>query len=200
MPLRIALVGAPGSGKTELAQQIKQALDKDVAIVDRYVQNLGDRTNIAFDHYGNHFANAMVLTERVAAELAEREHEAVVTCGSLIETTIYSAIFALSNADTGVGQVNLINDKRAQVAMTWLGMAVLDTWNYDFAFYCPHDGQDHWQGIVDEYIPEAIESLQVAVVTLPKDRPERIAKVLETIASYEWEAESEDADAEATEE
>lgn len=206
MPLKIALVGAPGSGKTELAQQINKALNRSFQCVDNYVEELETETNISFSHYANHFANAMVVCKRVAKERNVEDVlnpdgglEVRVTCGTILETTIYSALFALSNADTGVGQINLINDKRAQIAMTWLGVAALDTWEYDYSFYCPYDGNDNWQGIVDENIPEAIDALGVKITKLPDAREERLAKVLEELQSYKW-GNGADADAEAIEE
>lgn len=195
MPLKIALVGAPNSGKTELAQQIQQALpERSLQIVDKYVEDLQKHTGLAFDHYANFHGNAMIALRRVEEELNRTSVlnpdgglEVLVTCGSAIETTVYSAFFALSNSKTGNPGVNAMNDKRTFTAMTWLGTLAHDTWDYDYAFYVPYDGKDDWQLIVDEHIAEAAESLGVKLIDLPLARDLRLAKVEETLQNVDWE-------------
>src|SRR4051812_40126539 len=113
MPLRIALVGAPQSGKTELAKQLETALSpRKAVVVDDYVSELGNRTNLAFSHYANYLGNCQVAIARYNAECtAQLKQVAVITCGTVLETTVYSALHALANSKTDIPQTNLNNDK-----------------------------------------------------------------------------------------
>lgn len=180
MPLRIALVGAPGSGKTELAEQLQKALPpRSCLIVDNYVTELTERTNIAFSHYANYLGNCQVAIERHNAEVHQATYnpETVVTCGTILESTIYAALHALANAKTDGG----LQDKRAQITMLWLGVMANDTWQYTHAYYLPYDGSDDWELIVDEHIDEAAESLGIKLTPLPKERDERVGMILQEV-------------------
>src|SRR3954468_16758885 len=132
MPLKIALVGSPQSGKTELSKQLETALSpRKVVLVDDYVDELSKRTNLAFSHYANYFGNCQVAVTRYNAECAAQlKQETVVTCGTILETTVYTALHALANSKTDIPQINLSNDKRASITMMWLGVVSNDTWQY----------------------------------------------------------------------
>lgn len=138
----------------------------------------------------------MVALRRIERELQATEKlnpggEVLVTCGTILETTIYAAVFALSNSQSGNGTISLVNDKRAMSTMSWLGITAHDTWDYDYVFYLPYDGEDKWESIIDDHVGEAADSLGVKLITLSKVRDERIAQVVQELQSYEWEADAE---------
>ncbi len=191
MTLRIALIGAPTSGKTELADKLQTSLlPRSLQIIDDYVEPLSKRTNQAFSHYANYIGNSQIALERFACEL-EAEHGknndgglgVRITCGTVVETTVYTALFSLYMAQSE--NRNFV-DKRSQTHMNWLGVLSHDTWDYDCAFVLPlADDAEAWSQVVEEHIPEAVESLGLKVTYLPQDKDEQLANALEEILAVE---------------
>lgn len=191
MPQRIALIGAPTSGKTELAQQLREALlPRSFQCIDGYVEKLSEQTNQAFSHYANYLGNCQVAIARWQHEIHTEDIlnpdgglDVRVTCGTIVESTVYAALHAIAEQNSGLAPGT---DRRAAITMAWLGVMAYDTWVYDHAFYLPlPDGADQWDRIVDQHIPEAAETLSVNLTELPMARDERVGKVLEAVVSSE---------------
>lgn len=194
MPVRIALIGAPTSGKTELAQQLRTALlPRSFQLVDDYVPELAEQTDQAFSHYANYLGNCQVAVARWQKEIHVEQVlnpdgglDVRVTCGTILESTIYAAVHALANHNSGLPGIDLSTDRRAAITMAWLGVMAHDTWSYDHAFYLPLGvDADPWDKIVDDHIPEAADTLSVTVTRLPDARDERVGKAMEVILATE---------------
>jgi hypothetical protein len=189
--LKIALMGAPNSGKTELAQQLQQALDgKKVAIVDDYIQIIEQRSNMVLSHYATYLGNMQAAIGRFEAErvVAADKPDVAITCGTLVENAVYTATLAYitNNASEGDTNYRLVNDARANLTMSWLGVLKHDLWDYDLAFYLPlADDADRWDAVVDESIEEAARTMSVDYTTLPQDRDTRVGIVLQEIVQLE---------------
>jgi nicotinamide riboside kinase len=184
--LKIALVGAPSSRKTELSHSLKSALEpeRSVAIVDEYVKAVEERSDLALSHFANYLGNLQVAVARYEHErMAAKDNPAVmITCGTLIETTVYTALHGLANSNPDLPAISVQNDTRALIAMRWLSIMDNDYWDYDLAFKLkvPSD-TDHWDAVVEEHIDEAAETFRHSLIELPDDNDERVAKVLESV-------------------
>lgn len=130
----IALIGAPGSGKTKLANQIKRH-HKDYKIIDGYVPKFEKRTNIALSYLAPLVPNIMVAGERLALEHNARDKtENVISCGTTVETIAYATLYSIAAMEH-------TSDKRtAAVRINATLDALLlftEAWYYHHVFYLP---------------------------------------------------------------
>lgn len=181
---KIALIGAPSSGKTELALLLQQALPDKVAIVDNYIPEIEDRSDSVLGHFASYVGNLQAVIGRWEYERAAlRDNpDTVITCGTIVESGVYNAVQALiqHNSDSGTLTVRTLqNDKRASLSMTLMGMLAHDLWDYDHSFYLPlAEDANEDDKIVDNHILECAEAMEVAVSTLSTDRSEHLAEVM----------------------
>jgi energy-coupling factor transporter ATP-binding protein EcfA2 len=197
--LRIGLVGAPGSGKTELARLVQTELlqhTRSCKIVDGYPAAVSDRSNLALSHYATYIGNVQVAIARYEHErkaeqdLAEpMEDDVVLTCGTCVETAVYTGLHALANHVDEHTTINYMNDVRAQAAMQMIALMNADVGQYDVVFHLPlEDREDRWTAIVEENIPEAADALSQKMIELPADRTEQVGIVVEEISKRVKEA------------
>lgn len=195
--IKVALLGAPSSGKTELAQELVKTLE-DVQVADAYVPAIEERSDNTLGHFASYLGNLQVALGRWECERAlARDHKPsiLITCGTIVETTVYEAVNALVDASVSNDGENLTiralqNNKRASVTMTMLGIISYDTWDYDLAYYLPvSEDADQSSKVVDNHILEAAEALGVPVKTLDTDA---IATIVQDITAYEAETTASD--------
>lgn len=190
----IAIIGAPQSGKSKIAQEVEKAiLDgsskfKKVHIVDDYIPSWQSRTGMAVGEFGTYIVNSQVALERLNAEEqalniyqdANLDDFLLITCGTLVETVVYHsfnsyclAIHGGSDQPSGTMQ----NDRRSSITMQWLTLLRADSWKYDKAFYIPLDGKikdDEENGVlamVDNNISLAAEALNIEYDTISEVKP-----------------------------
>lgn len=179
--LRIALVGAPGSGKSELASKI--ALDgierkSPVYVIDRYVESLSHEVDIAMGYLADYVPNLMCAMERFSRE---RRHAAQyidvfpnrLTCGTVIESACYAAMRSASEAETDSPMEKKIGTLRMETAMNMLSMVLAETWDYTHVFYLPLR-QDHDNEIdlrLDHSIRDALAMLGIDHTPLTDEDP-----------------------------
>jgi hypothetical protein len=191
MMIKLALLGAPSSGKTELASQLVDVLSpRSVAVVDDYILDIEQRSDNTLGHFATYLGN---LQAAVGRWEYERQHvrddkpDVLITCGSIVETAVYEAIHALTHAQIDEGSLTLRalqNDKRASVTMTLLGVMCFDTWDYHFSYYLPlEDKSNKWNEAVDSHILESADALGVAPKTL--ERESAVATILQDIVEHE---------------
>ena len=95
--MKIALTGVPGAGKSALAKALKTELEKDdryksVAIVDGYIEEIEKQTDLAFGFHGTYIGNINIALGREYRDRIARENnDAVITCGTIFETSAYLA-------------------------------------------------------------------------------------------------------------
>lgn len=144
--LRIAVLGAPGTGKTAFAQKLATTLRTErgeskrqtVRVVDGYVKNLQKKTGYAFDIFATYPQNYQILFERWTRE-QEAEHagcEVLITTGSLYETILYTALRVNSDIvlkeDTNV-------QLQGRAAMEMLGVTQSLIATHDLLLFLPYD-------------------------------------------------------------
>lgn len=193
MTLKIALIGAPNSGKTELAQQLSEALnDRNVSTVDNYIAEVEQRSDVVLGHYATYLGNVQAAIGRFEAERKARasidNDGIVITCGTLVENAVYTATLAYIDAQSTEGNaaLNMINNSRANLTMRWLGVLRHDTWEYDLVYYLPlGDDADKYDKLVDEHIAESAEVLGVEYIELPTAHDARFSIVLQEILQFE---------------
>jgi hypothetical protein len=129
--------------------------------------------------------------------------DVAITCGTLVENAVYTATLAYvtHNAAEGDANYRMVNDARANLTMSWMGVLKHDLWDYDLTFYLPlPDDADRWDSVVDESIEEAARTMSVDYKTLPLDRDARVGIVLQEILELEATASDEQPTGTSTEE
>lgn len=163
--MKIALLGAPGSGKTKIARALSKELSEfgPFKIIDNYVPKLERRFDFAYGHFASYVPNLSVALERIGLENAAGEN--FITCGTIFETISYLSLhITVANRFAPEGQLELA---RAGATMSALGMMVADTFNYDYAFRLPYKKpQDDWDGDLDVLIPQILEEFYYYVSPL----------------------------------
>jgi hypothetical protein len=208
MTMKIALIGAPNSGKTELAQQLRHALSQTdrTTLVDDYIAEVEKRSDVVLSHYATYLGNIQAAIGRFEHErkaVSECKDGIVITCGTLVENSVYTATLAYITNDAASGDApyRMVNDTRANLCMSWLGTLRHDTWDYDLVYYLPlPDDADRWDSVVDQHIPEAAEALGVEYVELPVEREPRVGIVLQEILEHKTAASNELASGTSTDE
>ena len=146
--MKIGLAGVPGSGKTALAEALKTALEElddqntlPVAIVDGYVEELQKETDLALGFFGTYIGNTHIALKRETKErLFAKDHNTVITCGTLFETSSYAGQhmeeeYEILSKDQEKERYDLI--LRVEAMTRFLSCLYMDTIDYDYIFYLP---------------------------------------------------------------
>jgi nicotinamide riboside kinase len=190
-PTFIALIGAPGSGKTVLANEIAKQLDGPVTVVDGYVQKTQKEMDLALGGYATYFGNLAVALNRVGAEreAIKGKPDYVITCGTHIETIVYSSISAYFEQRENP-EANDLHLERTSIFMRFLGMLSNDTFGYAHVFLLPlPDPKDEFAKRVHEEILMAVDTFGVEYTRLDEDPDKQIEKALSEIREGDNEAE-----------
>lgn len=173
--MKIALLGGPKAGKTELASSLSKhfkAEGKSVVVIDKYVEKLEKRNDMAYGHFATYIGNVQIAIERLLEE-KKAKADVVITCGTIIESGVYEAVNAFMSTSTTKEETGKrVHDERANRTMGFLGMMGFDTLSYDHSFYLPHseefksDKDNYWTYVVGDYIPEAADSFSLKYETL----------------------------------
>lgn len=186
--MKIGIVGAPGAGKTQLAEGIVEALteQRTFTTVDDYVPALSQVTDVAYGHFAGYVGNFQVAFERLRIEQAtNRVFGHTITCGTVIDTMIYAAMYSQFASDNAP-------DKRAEFArvsttMHMFGMLVHDTLDYDLIFYLPftqEHRQEHpgeWNTLLDLEYAGTFVGIGVTPILLDDGDVNNLAKAVQHI-------------------
>lgn len=123
--MRIALIGAPGSGKTEIAKAL--AKEFNLKVIDGYAEAWSKRTGMVVGFSAGYPHSLSVALDRVFLEAKEEDN--FVTCGTSIDSLMYMAMSSLKTP-------NQIEFARAKSYMEIIGTLFYDFWNYDHVFMC----------------------------------------------------------------
>lgn len=124
--MKVGIIGGPESGKSELGEYIAKELC--YKLIDGYIPNLSKKLNTAYGPYATHLGNVQIAIERLNAEIEAGED--YVTCGTLVETMAYDALYGLKTFQAD-------NIERAKIATTmeFFGMMMLETYLYDRLYF-----------------------------------------------------------------
>lgn len=156
--MKIALVGAPESGKTELAEQLSKALG--IRVIDGYANRLADETNLHIGWASTYVPNLLVALERLKQEIV-RWGAGHITCGTVVDTLAYCAVYSSHvKEDSSPYQVRLDAFKAAAV-MNSLNFIMDENWRYDFVFYLPNKSPRKFAREHDYAIREVLATLSI---------------------------------------
>jgi len=198
--VRIAIVGAPGSGKSAFAKLLAAELrerDKEVRVVDGYVQKLQKKTGYAFDIHATVPQNLQVLFHRwtLEQEAEKAGCEILITAGSLYESILYGAFRVNSDA------ILYPKDKTVQVhgrvGMEAFGMVQSLIATHDLLFWLPYTEKQivkkgrSYDVAVNEKLPEVVDGYFRRLNVLEGNGPRKIKDALKAIGAVErWKAEN----------
>jgi hypothetical protein len=178
----ILLVGAPGSGKTDLAFDLATALDQGeefYSIVDEYAEDVRDQSNLAIGPYAGYIGNFLIAAERLKREVGHfKRGEPYIVCGSLVETIVY---FSVNGTSTPTDAVSY---RKINTFMQMLGMTLVDMYAYGVCLYLPVP-EDHENFLLSQEIGTALSTLQVPYARLSEE--DRLEQALGLIRQAEAE-------------
>lgn len=164
--MKIALLGAPGSGKSKLAEDLARKVS--AYVIDGYVKDIEGEYGIPVEHFlGSYISNIHVASYRILQESHAAEYGRVITCGTIIETLIYQVMWTRLAWEVNRDPDNQI---RGEIALGLLASLLRDTWDYDFAYYLPSNGKgDEREWLIKEVninIPVALQEFGIDYKTI----------------------------------
>jgi len=198
--IRIAIVGAPGSGKSAFAKALVAELkerDKSVRLVDGYVQKLQKKTGYAFDIFATVPQNLQILFHRwtLEQEAEKAGCDILVTAGSLYETILYGAMRI--NSDAVLQPKDKTLQVHGRVGMETFGMIQSLIATHDLLFYLPYTEKQiakkgrSYDVAVNDKLPEVADGYFRMLNVLEGSTPRKIKDALKAIGAVErWKAEN----------
>lgn len=179
---RIALVGVVESGKSDLAQALKEKLeakDLKVAVIDGYQQETQEYFNVPVGPVADYYGNLAVVMSRLAMESrVERDEEpdVMITCGTLVESSLYAAVDATDRQT----QEALV---RIQNFMHIVGVIYQDQFRYDpiFKLECEAPNPKTTQERVQNLLSEGLDSFGANYYAVSGDLEERAAYAMKVL-------------------
>lgn len=199
IPIKLALMGAPGAGKSVIAKRLALNLNRDKTdrkwkVIDDYVPSLIKRTGRSYGSDADYPHNVQIMCERWTLEAEALHHGfSTITCGSIYETIIYAAMLhTVAPADEDEVMQSY---ESARINMQFLGLMEAATLSYNMLFYVPWDKSEHtWEAVVNAKIPEVIDAYGKIAAHLTGTPRQKVADALQIIR---WTRDQEDADEKA---
>ncbi len=198
MTYTIALLGMPGSGKTELAAGIEEALVKEdggctscrtpVRVVDDYAYRIRDHGDFAIGLEGGWMASIAVATERLCQERrAQADSKTVVLCGTMLESAVYMGMHFEEMAKIYTEAEAKDAALRLEAGMRLFAAMYMDVFHYNRVFYLPAINApegDRWR-IFDKNLQASFQAFDLIPVeplmdegTLEEVTAKRLATVM----------------------
>ena len=155
--MKIGLIGAPGSGKSNLAAAIYDTFG--LPVIDDYVHDVESRSGWVLGRYATYAGNIAVALDR---RFREQEKESHITCGTMLDTVTYEAAKAYVAEDEA-------DRRRWSGALVVLGCMVEDMMDYDLLFFLPSEPEDEYLARVANGLEEAVEVFEADYTVL--DQP-----------------------------
>lgn len=157
--MRIALVGAPEAGKSELASSLADALG--LPVIDDYAIKLADETGLWIGHASPYVPNLFVALERYKREFGDAVADGRITCGTAVETMAYCACYSARVKDDSSPDEIRVDAIQAATMMNAINFAMEDGWRYDFVFYLPTKSERKLDRTLDYAIREVLATLSI---------------------------------------
>lgn len=178
----IALVGAPGSGKTRLTRALITRLETDepkceqcpakAVGVDSYAQETSHDGEYAIGLDGGYMANIAIAVNRYNNERFIGHHiqpETMITCGTVIETAVYMTQHFERTLNLMTSEEDRFQEgKRFEGCTFMLAVLYMDTFKYDKIFYLPtltKPEDERWL-VFERNLQAAFQAYQAPVVPL----------------------------------
>jgi nicotinamide riboside kinase len=158
--MKIALIGTPRSGKSDLAHRL--ATELKIPPVDQYVEELADTTNLYLSYGASYIPNLLVVLIRLIKELEAHDiHKGHITCGTAVDTMAYCALFS-SHVKEDSSPVEIQEDAiRSAIIMNAINLSLDENWRYDKVFYLPTKSDRKLDRELDYAIREVLATLSI---------------------------------------
>lgn len=177
----IALLGAPGAGKSRLAHAVADELvrrdgqcddcNTPITIVDNYSTVVRDRGQYEIGLNGGYMASIGIAVERYNQERAAGYDgcKTLISCGTVVESSVYLAqhferTLALKTTD----EARMEEAQRIEGTVKMLAVLYMDTFKYEKAFYLPplQPNEDERWATFDRNLQAAFSAYNVPVAPL----------------------------------
>lgn len=139
--MKVAVLGAPGVGKTEFANELADLLSewqgKTWYVLDDYVRALQDATGLEYGGYGEFIDDLQIVFKRREWELCHSRATNTITVGTVLDSAIHNFVRIEEAAKTR-HEVGIVTERLRTIAATF-GLLFTDTWDYDYAFLLRSD-------------------------------------------------------------
>lgn len=157
--MRIALIGSPESGKSELGVKLAEAFS--LPCIDNYAVDLADSTHLWIGHASRYVPNMLVALERIKREFSNSTTNGRITCGTAVETMAYCAVYSSRvKEDSSPDEIARDNVESALI-MNAINLMMDENWRYDFVFYLPTKSQRKMNRELDYAIREVLATLSI---------------------------------------
>lgn len=188
--MKLAILGAPGSGKTDFARELIGLLAKGdydrFWLIDNYVDDLRACTRLEYGGFGSHVDDLQVVFKRREWELAWA-HANTVTVGTVLDSTVHCFVRS-DEAARNRREVSLKTEHLRTIAGTF-GLLYTDIWDYDYAFMLRYKGDDWHSRMIDAGLNDIITAYHAPVLTFKSEVPddEKASTAARTIHALEAE-------------
>jgi len=181
--MRIALTGAPGSGKSRVARKLEKEFG--FPVIDGYVDRLESRTDISLGFNADFVPNLGVAYERLFREWEVlKDEDSYILCGTVLESACYTSIWAATTMHLAPDQIS--QRQAINAFMDTLGIITVENWNYDLVFYLPppqdandlakrldYSLRDGFAILGIDHVPLTDEDKVAQAITIVKERLEQ---------------------------
>jgi hypothetical protein len=171
--MKIAVLGAPGAGKTAFARELVGLLSKDdfdrFFLIDDYMRDLRLRTGLEYAGYGSHVDDLQVVFKRREWELAWKRNNTV-TVGTVLDSTVHCFV-RTDEAARNRREVGLQAERLRTIAGTF-GLLYTDTWDYDYAFLLRYKGDDWHSRQIDAGLVDLVATYAAPVLSFKTEVPD----------------------------
>lgn len=145
--MKIGLIGAPGSGKSDLANAIVDSTG--LRMIDAYAEEVEARMDWALGKHATYAGNIAVALHRYAYERERKD--GYITCGTMVDTVTYLA------AKHSFLPPDELDTRRQTGGLVVLGCMVEDMMDYDHLFLLPSQPEDPFLAEVAQGLEQAVD-------------------------------------------
>lgn len=157
--MKIAVLGAPGAGKTAFAEELTsllaQELEGSIFRLDGYVDELRNTTHLEYGGFGDYISDLQVVFKRREWELSWPDAHTITT-GTVLDSVAHC--FARVEDTVNNSRELVLASERLRTIAETFGLMYVDTWDYDYAFYLPYTGDDRYSTLVDTALVELLRT------------------------------------------
>lgn len=184
LSVEIVLVGAPGSGRSELAKRLINELpEKKFVLVDNYIRNISS-LGIATGQPADYHVNLWAHYARFEAEQIYRDKNTnFITVGSDIETIAHQALFTEWLGEQILTPATEMATVANVTAGQLLATILQDFFFKDYAWYVPlQDGNtDYFATRLDRAIRSVLQLYRIPMPTLTGTEDDKLAEMVKVI-------------------